>query len=219
MSPSPPSPARRRALRAGAAALRKEGYRLIAGADEAGAGPLAGPLVAAAVILPVGARLPGVDDSKRLDASRRERWSVRIRQVAVSWAVAEVSATEVDRIGPLQAAIEGMSRAVGALDPAPDFLLTDARPLPRVEVPQRAVIRGDARHLVIAAASILAKHHRDTVMIEVDRQYPGYGFAQHKGYPSASHLEALARLGPCPVHRRSYAPVRRCLPGQARLFE
>lgn len=215
-------PDRSRALRARRArlgahenALRALGYQRIAGTDEAGAGPLAGPLVAAAVILPPRARLPGVFDSKQLSAAQRAVEAERIRRVATVWSVVEIAAAEVDRLGPYGAALLAMERAVGALDPAPDYLLADARHLRAVSVPQEAVVRGDASHLVIAAASILAKVHRDGLMEQLDRRFPGYGFAQHKGYGTAQHLDALIRLGPCPEHRRRYAPVRAlCSPAQ-----
>jgi ribonuclease HII len=208
----------RDALRRRERELRRAGYRHVAGADEAGAGPLAGPLVAGAVILPAGARLPGVRDSKALTPARRLAESERIRAVAIAWSVHEAPAARVDEIGPLHAAIEAMAAAVCALDPAPDYLLVDARPLPGLDIPQEPVVGGDALHLSIAAASILAKVHRDGTMAELDRRYPGYGFAEHKGYGTATHLDALERLGPCAEHRRRYAPVARCLPAQGRLF-
>jgi len=198
--------------------LRLEGYRSIAGTDEAGAGPLAGPLVAAAVVLRSGAGLVGVDDSKRLTALQRESLAEAIRQRAVSWAVAVVPAAEVDEVGPLVAAVRGMTRAVLALSPPADFVLIDARRLPDVPIPQQAVVGGDRRHLCIAAASILAKVHRDELMLDLDARYPGYGFAQHKGYGTSDHLAALASLGPSPEHRRRYAPVRDLLGETPRLF-
>lgn len=218
MRPTSPPSAPRDFLRRRERELRQFGFRRVAGADEAGAGPLAGPLVAAAVILPPRARLPGVDDSKKLTPRQRERWAALIRQRALAFAVVEVDAAEVDRSGPYQASIAGMTRAVLALDPAPDYLLTDARRLPDLALPQEAVIGGDRKHLCIAAASILAKVHRDGLMREFEDQFPGYGFARHKGYGTAAHLEALQRLGPCPQHRRSYSPVREALGWQPRLF-
>jgi len=198
--------------------LRLEGYRAIAGTDEAGAGPLAGPLVAAAVVLRSGAGLVGVDDSKRLTVRQRELLAETIRERAVSWAVAVVPAAEVDAVGPLVAAVRGMTRAVLALSPPADFVLIDARRLPDVPIPQQAVVGGDRRHLCIAAASILAKVHRDELMLDLDARYPGYGFAQHKGYGTSDHLAALASLGPSPEHRRRYAPVRDLLGETPRLF-
>lgn len=193
--------------------MRREGYERIAGADEAGAGPLAGPLVAAAVILPRGARLPGVDDGKLLSPQAREHWARRIREVALDWSVIEIGVAEVDGLGPYRASIEAMTRAVRALDPAPDFLLVDARRLPIDDIPQRAEVRGDSRHLAIAAAGILAKVHRDARMVALDALYPEYGFARHKGYSTPEHLDALARHGACPLHRRRWAPVRRIVSG------
>lgn len=198
--------------------MRAQGFQRVAGVDEAGVGPLAGPLVAAAVILPAGARLPGVDDSKKLTAREREGWGARVREQAVAWAVAEVTAAEVDRIGPYQASLLAMTRAVEALDPPADYLLVDARRLPHIRIPQAPLIRGDSRRLSIAAASILAKVHRDALMDELDRRYPGYEFSRHKGYGTAVHIAALARLGPCPEHRRRYGPVREALGLQPRLF-
>jgi ribonuclease HII len=198
--------------------LRLEGYRFVAGTDEAGAGPLAGPLVAAAVVLRSGAGLLGVDDSKRFNARQRESLAQAIRQRAVSWAVSVVPAAEVDEVGPLVAAVRGMTRAVLALSPPADFVLIDARRLPGVPLPQQAVVGGDRRHLCIAAASILAKVHRDELMLDLDARYPGYGFAQHKGYGTSDHLAALAALGPSPEHRRRYAPVRDLLGETPRLF-
>ncbi|MDH3283940.1 MAG: ribonuclease HII [Acidobacteriota bacterium] len=212
------SPRQREALRRRERALRRAGFDRVAGADEAGAGPLAGPLVAAAVILPRRARLPGVVDSKQMSPAGRALWAERIRTCATSWATAEVPAARVDVVGPLRASIEALTAAVRALDPGPNFLLVDARWLPDVAVPQEAVIKGDARHLSIAAASVLAKDHRDRLMTDLDRRHPGYGFADHKGYGTAGHLGALARLGPCPEHRRSYAPVARVAAAQERLF-
>jgi ribonuclease HII len=200
--------------------LRAQGFELVAGVDEAGAGPLAGPLVAAAVILRAGARLPGVNDSKQLTAPQREQWAGAIREQAVAWAVEAISAAEIDRIGPFQAAIVAMTRAVLALSPPPDFVLSDARRLPDIRLPQQAIVRGDAQHLAIAAASILAKTERDQCMRELDGVYPEYGFARHKGYGTSEHLEALLRHGPCPEHRRRYAPVRATTDApQRRLFD
>lgn len=199
--------------------LRAEGFRFVAGADEAGAGPLAGPLVGAAVVLPARAQLPGVFDSKQLTPAQRDHWAVAIRQQAIGYSVIEVPSTEVDAIGPYRAALLAMTRAVQALDPAADYLLVDARRLPHLGIPQEPVVKGDTRHLAIAAASILAKTYRDARMIDLDSLYPGYGFAQHKGYGTQAHLEALQQLGPCPEHRLRYAPVRAALgQPQARLL-
>jgi len=198
--------------------LRLAGYRRVAGTDEAGAGPLAGPLVAAAVILGSTRGLLGVDDSKQLSARQRESLATAIKERALAWTIEIVPAAEVDQVGPLEAAIRGMTRAICALAPPPDFVLIDARRLPLVSIPQEAVVGGDRRHLCVAAASILAKVHRDALMRELDARYPGYGFAQHKGYGTSEHLAALASLGPTPEHRRRYAPVREYSAEIPRLF-
>jgi ribonuclease HII len=213
-----PKASRREALRRYERELRARGFVRVAGTDEVGVGPLAGPLVAAAVILPPGVRLPGVDDSKKLTPAQRESWSARVRAVAVAWAVHEVSAAEVDVIGPFRASLNAMAAAVMALDPPADYLLVDARTIPGLAVPQEAFIGGDGRHLSIAAASILAKVHRDAIMVALDARHPGYGFAAHKGYGTAEHVAALARLGPCPEHRRRWAPVRDAAGLQPALF-
>lgn len=218
MGPRCSAPAHRDALRRRERELRRAGFQLIAGADEVGVGPLAGPLVAAAVILPAGARLPGVDDSKKLSAPRRDEWAPRIRERAIAWAVAEIPAAEVDEVGPYVASLRAMARAVAALAPAPEYLLTDARRIPGLDLPQEAVIDGDARILCIAAASVLAKVHRDALMCELDLRFPGYGFAQHKGYSTPEHLAALRSLGPCPEHRQRWSPVRELLHPQLELF-
>ncbi len=197
-------------LRARERQLRRAGYRRVAGADEAGAGPWAGPLVAAAFLPRPGARLAGVDDSKKLSPARREELHERILEGALAYAIVEIPAARVDEIGPLRASIEAMREAVLALDPAPDYVLVDARSLGVLPMPHESPIHGDTLHLAIAAASILAKVHRDRLMEALDARHPGYGFAKHKGYGTAAHREALARLGPCAEHRRSYAPVRSC---------
>ncbi len=191
--------------------LWARGFKAVAGIDEVGIGPLAGPVVAAAVILPPRAELEGVRDSKALSRKRREELDAVVREHAVGVGIGVVDAGEVDRINPYQAGLRAMERALRALPSRPDHLLIDARRLPGIETPQTDVVRGDAKIRVIAAASIVAKVHRDTLMMEVDAQYPEYGFARHVGYATALHLEALRRLGPCPAHRRSYAPVRAAL--------
>jgi ribonuclease HII len=194
---------------------------LIAGVDEAGMSPLAGPVAAGAVILPVGCRIPGVDDSKKLDARTREALAVEIRRVAVSFAVAFVEPEEIDRLNIYWAGILAMKRAVEALTPRPQHLLIDARRISDLDIPQQGIVHGDALSLSIAAASILAKTTRDARMRELDGLYPGYGFSRHKGYPVKEHYAALERLGACPVHRRSFEPVRKALgldPVQIALF-
>ena len=207
---------RRRAERArlaGLLALRDElvasGVRGIAGVDEVGVGPLAGPVVAAAVVLPEEVPLAGLDDSKRVRPALRERLSREIGEIAVGVGVAEVGPEEIDQIGIYQASLEAMRRAVASLarETEVGHLLVDARTVPGVQWPQTPIVKGDAKDASIAAASIVAKVHRDAIMETLDRRYPGYGFARHRGYGTAEHLDALAQRGPCPVHRRSFAPV------------
>ncbi|HKA13617.1 MAG TPA: ribonuclease HII [Myxococcota bacterium] len=188
-------------------ALFAAGARAVAGVDEVGVGPLAGPLVAAAVVLPARVRLPGLDDSKQLTAEQREALDAEIRSQAVSVCVAEVSSSEVDRLNTYRAALEAMRRAVTGLACAPDHVLVDARSIPNIAMPQTPIVDGDARDGSIAAASIVAKVYRDARMRELDERHPGYGFARHKGYATRDHVAALARLGPCPEHRRSFTPV------------
>lgn len=197
------------------------GHLQVAGVDEAGMSPLAGPVYAAAVILPVECKLPGVDDSKKLDAAAREELAQEIRERAIAWGIGVCEADEIDRINIYRAGLAAMLRAVQALSAQPDALLIDARRIPELQIRQASIVKGDAKSLSIAAASILAKTARDARMAALDREWPGYGFAQHKGYPVASHYEALERLGACPIHRRSFAPVRKALgldAEQAELF-
>ncbi len=190
---------------------RARGALRIAGLDEAGRGPLFGPVVAAAVILPKGCSLDGLTDSKKLSEKKRNELDPEIRSNAVAWAIAEVDAATIDRIDIRQASLLAMRRAVEQLALSPDFLLIDGRDTIDWQCPQQAVIRGDATSFSIAAASVLAKVHRDRLLIELDREFPGYGLAQHKGYPCPAHLAALARLGPTPLHRKSYRPVAQAL--------
>ncbi len=192
-------------------ALWDGGVTRIAGVDEAGMSPLAGPVAAAAVILAPGTRIPEVDDSKRLDVETRERLAPVIKKQAVAWAVAFAEVEEIDRINIYWAGLAAMRRAIAALAPAAEHLLIDGRKLGDVALPQQRIVGGDAKSLSIAAASILAKTARDAKMRELDVQFPGYGFAQHKGYPVQAHASALAKLGACPVHRRSFALVREAL--------
>jgi ribonuclease HII len=187
------------------------GVARVAGVDEAGMSPLAGPVAAAAVILPPGTRIPGVDDSKKIDAATRERLAPIIRARAVAWAVAFVEPEEIDRVNIYRAGILAMRRAVLALSPAAEHLLIDARRLDGLPLPQERIVKGDEKSLSIAAASILAKTARDARMVALDEEFPGYGFARHKGYPVRAHFRALARLGACAIHRRSFAPVRAAL--------
>lgn len=186
-----------------------EGRARVAGVDEAGMSPLAGPVVAAAVILPVEHRIRAVDDSKALDAPTRERLAAEIKVAAVAFGVGVVEPGEIDAINIHHAGLLAMRRALLALDPAPEAVLVDGRHrVPDLVAPQQAIVRGDTLSLAIAAASIIAKTTRDARMVALDAVYPGYGFAQHKGYGVPAHKEALRRLGPCPAHRRSFGPVR-----------
>lgn len=180
---------------------------LIAGVDEAGRGPLAGTVVAAAVILAPDCDIAGLDDSKRLTPAKRESLSGVIREQASAWAVASASVDEIDRLNILRASLLAMERAVEALQPVPDFVYVDGNRCPDWRRASAAVVQGDGRLLSVAAASILAKVSRDQELAVLDREYPGYGFARHKGYPTREHLQALSRLGPCPAHRRSFGPV------------
>jgi ribonuclease HII len=188
--------------------------RLLAGVDEVGRGPLAGPVVAAAVILDPGFTIAGLADSKCLSEKRREQLAGEIRAHALAWALGRAEVEEIDRINILQASLLAMRRAVQALDPQPDYALIDGNRCPQLGCPAEAVIKGDARIAAISAASIIAKVARDQEMREMDARYPGYGLAGHKGYPSKAHLEALQRLGVTPIHRRSFGPVRRLLDTQ-----
>lgn len=185
---------------------------LLAGVDEAGRGPLAGPVAVAAVILDPARRIAGLGDSKALSEARREALFPQIQSQALAWSVVLVQAEEIDRLNILQATLAGMHRAVQALPIRPSKVLVDGNRLPpELGVDAEAIVRGDARIAAISAASILAKHSRDRWMLELDAHHPGYGFAAHKGYPTPAHLDALRRLGPCPAHRRSFAPVRAVL--------
>jgi ribonuclease HII len=188
-------------------AARASGALQIAGCDEVGRGPLFGPVVAAAVILPKGCRLPGLTDSKQLSEKRRNELDIKIRARALAWAVAAVDAETIDRINIRQASLLAMRLAVQQLAIPPDYLLIDGCDLVDWPCPQRSVIQGDALSYSIAAASVLAKVHRDRLLVELDSQFPGYGLAHHKGYGSPEHLAALALLGPTPLHRKTYQPV------------
>jgi len=185
--------------------------RLIAGVDEAGRGPLAGPVLAAAVVLDPRRPIAGLDDSKKLSEHRRELLDREIRGRALYWALGRAEAEEIDRLNILQASLLAMRRAVEGLGVLPELVLVDGNRAPELACSVRTVIGGDASEPAISAASILAKVARDKELRDLDQQYPGYGLARHKGYPTAAHLRALAELGPSPVHRRSFAPVRRLL--------
>jgi ribonuclease HII len=185
--------------------------QILAGVDEVGRGPLAGPVVAAAVILDPHRPVEGLKDSKKLSERRREELAGLIRERALAWSLGRAEVHEIDDINILQASLLAMQRAVAALSMAPELVLVDGNRCPRLDYPSQAVVRGDALVPAISAASIIAKVSRDREMIELDGSYPGYGLAKHKGYPSKAHLAALQTLGVTPVHRRSYAPVRRLL--------
>lgn len=184
----------------------------VAGVDEVGRGPLAGDVVAAAVILDPALPIPGLRDSKKLSPRRREALAQQIRDHSVAWALGRASVAEIDTLNVLQASLLAMRRAVEALDPQPVSVLVDGNRLPVWSYRADAVIGGDDRVACIAAASILAKVQRDAELVELDQRYPGYGFASHKGYPTAQHLQALQRLGVTPAHRRSFAPVKKLSP-------
>jgi ribonuclease HII len=195
-------------------ALRR-GRQFIAGCDEAGRGALLGPLYAAAVILNPAVSIPGIDDSKKLAPRVRESLAEQIRATALAFEVVAIAAEEVDALNVYQASRQGMVRALKALSPAPDYILTDAMPLREADggfcVPHRAIIHGDARSVSIAAASILAKVARDEHLIKLDKTFPQYCLAKNKGYGTPEHLTALARFGPCSEHRRTYQPVKDCM--------
>jgi ribonuclease HII len=189
-------------------ALWSTGITHVAGIDEAGMSPLAGPVYAAAVVFTPGSRIADVDDSKKLDAKERERLAVEIKATACAWAVGIATVEEIDTINIYWAGLLAMQRAVEGLAIRAQHLLIDARRLKDLDIPQERIVKGDTKSLSIAAASILAKTSRDARMRELDARYPGYGFAKHKGYPVKEHVAALTKLGACEVHRRSFGPVR-----------
>jgi ribonuclease HII len=203
--------------------LWQEGLQRIAGVDEAGMAPLAGPVVAAAAILPCNYKLRGLDDSKKiLSEQRREELAAQIKRDAVCWSVGWAEVEEIDTLNIYHAGLLAMRRAVEGLGLQPEYLLVDARTIPHCKCPQRGIVHGDALSASIAAASVIAKTTRDGYMFAMDKIYPGYGFASHKGYPTAEHRQALKTLGPLPMHRRSFAPVREALgidPMQGKLFQ
>lgn len=190
---------------------RQKGYSLIAGVDEAGRGPLAGPVFAAAVILPADCGLPLDLDSKSHTPARREKLCQQILSAAVSWNVSMVENTVIDRINILEATIQAMAMAVEGLDPAPELVFVDGNRSPSFGFPSRTFVRGDRLSQSIGAASILAKTHRDRLMAEYHQLWPQYGFDRHKGYGTREHLEAIIRFGPCPIHRKSFRRVREYL--------
>ena len=190
-------------------AARLSGFARIAGVDEAGRGPLAGPIVAGAVVL--SGSIHGLNDSKLLTESRREVLFQTLQEGLHAIGIGVITASEIDRLGIQQANYLAMAKAAAALDPPPDFLLVDGFAIKGCDIPQKPIIKGDRRSFSIAAASIVAKVTRDRMMKDLDNEYPGYGFAKHKGYGTPGHLEALQRLGPCPFHRKSFAPIARWL--------
>jgi ribonuclease HII len=195
---------------------------IIAGVDEAGMAPLAGPVCAGAAILPVGMTIRGLDDSKKiLNEARRNELAAEVKEKAIAWAVGWATLEDIETLNIYHAGLLAMRRAVEALKITPTYLLVDARTIPVVKQPQQGIIKGDAKSLSIASAAILAKTTRDNLMREMATKYPGYLFEQHKGYPTPVHLKALAKLGPCEIHRKSFAPVKALLspqPTQTDLF-
>ena len=184
---------------------------LLAGVDEVGRGPLAGDVVAAAVILNPEKSIVGLNDSKKLSEKQRDKLYDEIMARALAWSVGRASVAEIDAINILQASMLAMQRATAQLSPQPEYVLVDGNRIPKWSYPAEAVVKGDSRVAAIAAASILAKVVRDRELVELDKLYPGYGLAGHKGYPTRVHLEALHRLGPTPIHRRSFRPVKELL--------
>jgi ribonuclease HII len=200
------------------------GYRWIAGLDEAGRGPLAGPVVAGAVILPDTFALADINDSKQIAPALRRKLATHIKKQAISWAVAAVYPPYLDSINIYQATVQAMNMAVNSLKPKPDYLLIDAVKLTDIHIEQQSIIKGDTLSVSIAAASILAKVERDNAMEAFDSLYPGYGFARHKGYATREHVQLLMQKGPCPIHRVSFEPVKSLIKGgtygeQPALFE
>jgi len=190
--------------------MRRTSSEIVAGVDEAGRGPLAGPVVVAAVILDARRQIDGLADSKQLGETRRETLAPRIRERAAAWSVVAVEVDEIERLNILGATLAGMARALDALALAPTLALIDGNRLPKaLRCPARAIVGGDASEAAISAASILAKTARDALMRDLDAIHPGYGFARHKGYGTPEHLAALERLGPCRAHRLGFAPVKR----------
>lgn len=194
------------------------GYRRIAGIDEAGRGPLAGPVVAAAVVLPIRCRLSGIDDSKQLSEGERARLYAAILEHAVGMGIGSADVGEIDRLNILEATRLAMRRAIDQLAPPPDYLLIDAVTLPGIGIPERPIIKGDSLSLSIAAASIIAKVTRDRLMAEYHDMFPEYDFLSHKGYGTRGHLQRLARHGPCSIHRRTFTPVQEAIIAAKREF-
>lgn len=192
-------------------AMLEESADLIAGVDEAGRGPLAGPVVAAAVILDPMRPIDGLRDSKKLTEASRERLAAEIKERALDWSVAHATVEEIDELNILQATMLAMKRAISGLTVRPSLVLVDGNRVPRIDLPVNAIIQGDDKIAAISAASIIAKTTRDNWLVELDERYPEYGFAKHKGYGTKEHLEALAKYGPLPVHRKSFGPVKQAI--------
>lgn len=193
---------------------REEGYSIVAGVDEAGRGPLAGPVSIAAVILPHELYLPHLNDSKKLSPKLREELFETINEKAVAIGTSLIDAATIDRVNIYQATINGMYEAIFALQPQPDNVLIDAVRLEQLPMPSLSIIKGDAKSASIAAASIIAKVTRDRLMDEYDREYPQYGFSRHKGYGTSEHIEAIRKYGPCPIHRKSFEPIKSIIESQ-----
>ena len=193
-------------------AAKAKGYTWVAGTDEVGRGPLAGPVVAAAVILPENADLPEIKDSKKLSEKQREQLDSLIKQQAISWCIAELDEKEIDAVNILEASRLAMKNAVNGLSQPADFVLVDGLPNPRITLPSEAIVKGDNRSISIAAAAIIAKVYRDNLMDEYDKQYPGYGFAANKGYPTEEHIQGIMKQGPCPIHRMTFRPLSELYP-------
>lgn len=187
---------------------RARGFTTIAGTDEAGRGPWAGPVYAAAVILPDNVRLPGLDDSKKLSEKKREELFPLIQQHAIAWCIASASVEEIDTLNIREASFLAMKRSIKGLQTIPDLVLSDGFNIPNFDLPNEGIVKGDSKLRCIAAASILAKVARDHYMLEQDTLYPEYAFAKHKGYGTKIHQEALAKHGACPIHRKTFAPIK-----------
>lgn len=200
-------------------ALWNKGIKYVVGVDEVGRGPLAGPLVAAAVILDPKNPIEGLNDSKQLSAKKRQKLLIEIKEKAIDYAYCFIDEVTIDTINIYQASKKGMIDAINKLDIKPEYILSDAMPLKEANIPFEAIIKGDTLSASIAAASILAKETRDEYMVKMDEEYPGYGFKNHKGYPTKAHLEALDKIGICKIHRRSYKPVQKTLQKQISLWE
>lgn len=191
--------------------LYKDGYKLVAGADEAGRGPLAGPVVAAVVILDHKTLIPGINDSKKLSESRRNLLYEEIIQKSISFGIGIIDHKAIDELNILRASLEAIKKAVYEMPIKPDFLLVDGNYLPDLDLPMKSIISGDSLSLSIASASILAKVTRDRIMSEYDTIYPQYGFKRNKGYPTKEHIYAIQKYGPCEIHRKSFTPVNQIL--------